>query len=193
MNADERASALLQLIHAGRDERQQALLQTARTQAAELKRQAHAQARQRVREALAAARTRLQAKVALAQAQQQTRQRLATQSQRVHTLAAALAQLPDALQRRWTDASAQALWISHAVDAAQRQLGGERWQIRCAPGVDAWPGNVPADADMVVDAGLRAGLRISAGANCVDATLAGLLADTDSVAALLLGALGASA
>lgn len=190
MNVDERAAALLQLIHEARNARQQALLDAARTQAGELLRTAHAQARQRVRDALAAARARLHARVSLARAQQQTRQRLTQQALRLHTLEAATALLPAALMQRWTASDTRFAWVNHALDAARRQLGTGPWQIRFAPGIDRWPEGLPADLSIQVDPSLKAGLRISAGGNCVDASMAGLLADSEAVASLLLGALG---
>lgn len=190
MNAEERAAALLQLIQEARNARQQALLDAAASQASELLRTAHAQARQHVREALTAARARLHARVALARAQQQTRQRLTQQAQRLRVLEAATAQLPAALMERWAEPTARAAWVNHAFDAAGRLLGAGPWQIRCAPGIDRWPDGHPAELRVQVDPSLTAGLRISAGGNCVDASMAGLLGDTDAVASLLLRALG---
>jgi hypothetical protein len=72
----------------------------------------------------------------------------------------------------------------------------EAWQVTHAPG---WPERERAACHMphaklnfVCDDTLRAGLRIAAGGNVLDATLAGLLADRAEIGGRLVGALEAA-
>lgn len=193
MSLEARKAALLALVEDDRQRQRQALLAAADAQAGALRRQARAQARARVREAVAAARERRASALAAAEARRQTRERLARQHRDSAALVAAWAALPAAMERRWRDAAARAAWLAHALARAARELDGDGddWTLRHAEGpavaeiaaAGAPAGALPATR---VDPALRAGLRIGRGGNVLDASLAGLLGDRDTVSALLL-------
>ena len=152
----------------------------------------------RVREALAAARERRDAALAAAEARRQTRLRLARQGRASAALAAAWAALPDELERRWRDPAARAAWLAHVVARAARELPADApWTLRHAPGATTGElagatAAAPVAVDCVADPSLRAGLRIARGGNVLDASLDGLLADRDAVAAAVLRAMEAA-
>lgn len=195
MNVHAQEQALLELIAGDRDARCEEILGGARQQAAELLRRAHAEARERVRKALREARERAGERVAAAIARRQTRERLAQQGSASDFLAQALELLPAALQARWQQPPARLGWVRQALLQAQRLLPAGDWRIDHAPGLEAADIAQLAAAELPPspphfqpDPELLAGLRIHGNGNCIDASLAGLLADRDSLAARLLGA-----
>ncbi|HXQ63361.1 MAG TPA: hypothetical protein VN787_00790 [Steroidobacteraceae bacterium] len=114
-------------------------------------------------------------------------------------IAAARAQLPMALARRWLNPAGRSRWCDTAIAISARRLVGRDWQIEVAPGLD--PRELAALGEAAARAGARAqvivaaqdaGLRISAGETTVDATPVGLLADSAAVDAALLAAREAS-
>lgn len=192
MSLEARKAALLALVEDELRRQRDALLEAADAQAAALRRQARAQARSRVRDAFAAARDRRQAALAAAEARRQTRERLARQQRDSAALAAAWTALPLAMAERWRDQAARATWLSHALSRAARELDGARWSLRVAPGcatTELAAGDC-ASHDLVIDASLRAGVRIARGGNVLDASLDGLLSDRDAVSAAVLRRLG---
>lgn len=92
-------------------------------------------------------------------------------------------------------------WANRALASAAAMLGAGNWQIRHAPGlsteecsylaagVTVTPG---LECSWQADPELRAGLRIVREGNVVDASLQGLLADSDTLAAALLQEMGES-
>ena len=119
----------------------------------------------------------------------------------VRVAVAGLAALPPALRRRvWRIvAAARRQWVDAAVAEAANVLAPGGWRIVHAPGWpaderDALAARLPcghgSGVEFTEHAGLGAGLRIVAGRNVVDATLAGLLADREAIGARLLGDLG---
>ena len=198
MSLGERKAGLLALVEDDRRRQRAALLDTADAQAAALRGQARAEARARVREVLAAARERRDAALAAAEARRQTRLRLARQGRASAALAAAWAALPDELERRWRDPAARAAWLAHVVARAARELPADApWTLRHAPGATTGElagatAAAPVAVDCVADPSLRAGLRIARGGNVLDASLDGLLADRDAVAAAVLRAMEAA-
>jgi hypothetical protein len=196
MNIEARKAALLALVEDERKRQCDALLDAAEAQAAALRAQAHAQARARVHEALSAARERRDAALAAAHARRQTRERLLRQGRASAALAAAWVALPGELERRWREPPARHAWLAHALARAARELAGgaTAWRLRHADGLptaelDAALRSAPVRVDCVADPSLRAGLRIAREGNVLDASLDGLLADRDAVAAAILGRL----
>lgn len=202
MTLAERMQALLELVESHRAAQCAGILSAAGQQAAAARTQARADARARVREAYGDEQARAQARVAAARAELATRRRLHEQAQAAAWLALAWARLPPVLRSRWGDAAARRQWVDAALRDAQRVLAAGDWRIDHAPG---WPDDerrslaqrLQIDRRTTLEfaehAGLGAGLRIVAGRNVVDATLAGLLADRESIGAGLLGELGATA
>lgn len=200
MTLQARTQALLDLVEDDRRTQCAAIIAVAEQQAAAAMTQARSEARTRVREAFAEELARAQSRVAAARAELQTRRRLHEQAQAASWLDLGWQRLAPALQARWADDAARRLWVDAAVGEARRVLAPGRWQFVHAPG---WPdgereavaAGLRADAgaapEFTEQAGLGAGLRIVAGCNVVDATLAGLTADREAIGAGLLGELGA--
>jgi hypothetical protein len=202
MSVEARAQALLDLVEADRTERCAAIVDEARAQAAALRAEACAEARAQVRAAYAEQRLRVANALAAAEAELQTRRRLHAQRQVEALLALAWARLPEVLRMRWDDPGARDRWLAHALASARERLPRTAWTLQHGPG---WPdaerqalaarleaelGHAP---QFVEDARLGAGLRIAAGSNVVDVTLAGLLADRDEIGGRLIGLLEGSA
>ena len=196
MTLDTRTQALLDLVEQDRVAQCNTIIAQAQAQAATLLAQARADARLRVREAFGQERLRAQARTAAARATLQTQRRLHAQRQAAAWLARAWQHLPQALRSRWRDGQARRLWVAATIDAARRLLRPGRWSIVHGP---AWPeferqalaeqlqrefGTLAAFA---VDESIDAGLRVASNGNVLDATLAGLTADRDEIAARLLG------
>lgn len=195
MSLAERTQALLDLVQADRETSCAAIVGEATAQAATRVAQARADARRLVAQAFADERARVQAELDAAQADLQTRRRLHAQRRIDALLARAWQRLPHALRRRWADPAQRRAWIGQAQSEARRLLGTAQWTVQSgtdAPADEpgAWLGITPAPR-FERDAGIRAGLRIVAGANVVDATLDGLLADRDDIGGRLVGLLQA--
>ena len=202
MSVEARTRALLDLVEADRRERCEAIVGGARAQAAALLAEARAAARAQVREAYAEQRTRVANALAAAQAELQTRRRLHAQRQVEALLGLAWTRLPEALRARWADRTARERWLAHALASARERLPPTAWTLQHGP---AWPEDERAalaaklEAELghaplfAADPRVDAGLRIAAGGNVVDATLAGLLADRDEIGGRLIGLLEGSA
>jgi hypothetical protein len=201
MSVEVRAQALLDLVEADRRERCTAIVGEAGVQAAALLAAARADARAQVRQAFAEQRLRVANALAAAEAELQTRRRLHARRQIEALLALAWARLPEVLRARWAERSTRERWLVHALASARARLPRTGWTLQHAPG---WPvdeqqalaaqlaaelGQAPR---LVEEPRLGAGLRISAGSNVVDATLAGLLADRDEIGGRLIGLLEGS-
>ncbi len=195
MTLEQRTQGLLDLVESERRARSDAIVGEARSRAFALVAQAHAGARARMREAYAEERQRAQARVAAALANLQTRRRLHEQQRSAALLALAWQRLPEALRSRWRDAGLRQLWVDAAVAEARRLLPPGPWRVVHATD---WPAceqqafvarlarDPGVSPELVADSGIDAGLRIVAGGNVVDATLAGLVVDRDEIAAKLL-------
>jgi hypothetical protein len=195
MTLERRTRALLELVETDRRTRSEALIAEARARAAALVAQAHADARVRMRDAWTEERQRAHDRVAAALANLQTRRRLHEQHHSAALLDLGWQRLPRALRERWRDARCRSLWTAAVVADATRLLPGGSWRIVHAPD---WPeterralaarlareGGV--QPGFIADAGIEAGLRIDAGGNVVDGTLAGILADRDDIGARFL-------
>jgi vacuolar-type H+-ATPase subunit H len=195
VSASTQEQALLQLIAEDRERRCAQISDAARRESAELLRQAHAQARERVRHALSEARERARQRIAAAAAQRATRLRLAQQSNASDFLAQAMALLPAAMTRRWQQPDARLRWVRRALSQARQALPPGEWRIEHAPGLQADDIRVLGENDLSglphrfqLAPELPAGVRIFGNGNCIDASLAGLLADRDGLAAALLRA-----
>lgn len=191
---ERQAHALLDLIEADRARQTQAILDAARGEAAALRAQAQAQARARLRQAWAEQRRLLNERVAGAQARLATQRRLHAQQHSAALLQLAREQLPRALQARWQQAATRAAWVAQVVAAARTHLPRGAWRVLHP---DGWPATEQqalarqlAGAEVTLqfapDPAIAAGLKIAAGGNVIDGTLAGLLADRVALEARLL-------
>lgn len=187
--------ALLDLVDGDRERQCAQVLGEARARATALRSQARAEARTRLRQTFEAQRHALQAQVAAAQARLATQQRLHAQQRTSLLLGLAQRQLAAALHARWVQATARATWVAHVLDVAHARLPAQGWRVMHA---GDWPADEAAavaaalaqrghgDAAFEADAGMAAGLKVSAGGNVVDGSLHGLLAEADEIDAALL-------
>jgi hypothetical protein len=195
MMLEKRVQALLDLVEGDRRAQCDAILAAARTSAATLLGEAHAEARARIRDAFTEERRRAHDRVAAAHAKLQTRRRLHEQQRTAALLELGWRRLPDALRARWRDDDLRRAWVNAVVIAALRALPRAAWHIAHEPG---WPAaerqalesrialNLGVVPIFFADPGIDAGVRIAAGGNVVDGTLAGLIADRVEVGARLL-------
>jgi vacuolar-type H+-ATPase subunit H len=189
MSLAQRRQALLDLVKVDRDTACAAIVGDAAAQAAALVAKARADARRLVAQAFADERARVQDELDAARADLQTRRRLHAQRQLDALLALAWLRLPQALSRRWADPAGRRAWIALAQAQARTLLGNGSWTVQHgtatpADTLEAWFDIAPR---FETDARIDAGLRIVAGANVVDATLDGLLADRDEIGGRLVG------
>jgi len=199
----QRTAALLALVEDHRARRCAALLDPARDEARSILRAARGEGRRRVHASVGELRQRLAAEVGAAQARAATERRLAEQRQAMVLLHAAWADLRAGLQRRWRDPAARQAWLEAQLQRAKIVLAGsgEPWRIDHAAD---WPDDERdavlarlAAAGIRIEAAQRredisGGIRIRAGANLVDATIDGLLADRAAVEGRLLELLRAA-
>jgi len=202
MTLERRAQALLDLVEQDRCLQCEAIIGEARARAAEVLARSHADARTRMRELFAEERQQARERVDAAQARLQTRSRLHEQRRAADMLALGWRRLPEELLTRWRDAGQRQYWVDAVTAIAIRVLPRTRWQIVHVPG---WPvaeqralcARVTPTPDLAPtlteDAGITAGLKVAAGGNVVDGTLAGLVSDRTEVGARLLRHLEPSA
>lgn len=192
---EQPARALLELIEADRARQCAALLGEAQRRAAAVRAQANAEARARLREVFADQRQRQHDQVAAATARLATRRRLHEQQRVAALLRLAWETLPGELRSLWQHLDTRAAWAERTAAAALAQLPHGAWRIVHAPD---WPAAEQqalarriADATgaaprFEADAAVEAGLKVVAGGNVVDGTIAGLLADRADLEARLL-------
>jgi len=99
------------------------------------------------------------------------------------------------LARRWLEAPSRQAWVARVVREARAVLPPGRWRIEHAR---LWPqeerDSLGAELDRALGSppefmendDIRAGLRISAGGNVIDGSLAGLVGDRADIGARLL-------
>jgi len=195
---DAQSQRLLQLVEDYREQRCRTLVDRAEQQSRELLGQARHDALERVREAIAAERARGRERIDTAQARQQTRRRQREQEQTLAALEQAWPQLEAALQARWQSTQTRRVWVEATVNQALHTLPGHPWTVAHPPGWDPQEleplaaaiekhcGEAPR---MHAEETLPAGLRLCCNGACVDASIAGLLADRVRITARLLARL----
>ena len=112
---------------------------------------------------------------------------------------AALEQLEKELRRRWSQAGSRRSWIEATLVRALSRLPPGPWTVRHPPD---WPETERAEfhrdlssrgdrkpVEFQSDESILAGIEISSGRTSLDATVQGLLADTQAVEAELLARL----
>ena len=195
MTLELRMQALIDLVSADRARRCDAILGEARAHAAETLATSRLQARQHMRDAFDEERRGLAAAVGAARARLDTHRRLREQRRAAELLAEGLARLPAALCDRWKQRAARNAWIDVVVAEARAALPRCAWRIAHAPGLSDDERDALAVAlaptcgtrpEFVADAALRAGVKIAAAGDVVDATLPGLVADRVEIGARLL-------
>jgi hypothetical protein len=191
---DAQTVALLRRVAREQDSRVRLIRDESASQSAEIVRKARTEARARVHQAVVEARREDERALARRRAALDTQSRQARQTILRDWLEQAWQALPAALESRWLDPGARERWCVAALQAAQRDLlHRERLQVEVAP---RWATAVEpivqrhfvddANVEVVTVEELGEGLRIRAGNACVDATVTGLLAPRERIAADLL-------
>jgi hypothetical protein len=192
---ERQAQALLDLIEADRERRCAQALDEAHARAAAQLAQARAEARSRMRQLFAEQRQRRHLAITAAQARLATQRRLHEQQHTAALLRLAWQQLPAELHALWRQPAARTAWVNKVLAAAREHMLPGGWRIVHAADWPAEERRVPADrlagAAAVApvfeaDATVGAGLKVVAGANVIDGTLAALLADRADIEARLL-------
>jgi hypothetical protein len=178
-----------------RDEECLRLLDRARDESLELIRGTYRRARKQLHAASQAERARAQGRLAAARAELETQRRLHRQQLGSVILDAARQRLPRRLLEQWDDPRGRATWITNAVAHALARLPRGRWRIRHALHFQASdhdlllralrPRQLP-EPELIADPRVEAGLIIESTGVRLDASSAGLLADTASTEARLL-------
>lgn len=190
---DLQVAALLSRVHRVRDERVGELRAASASQLGSVADGARAEARRLLRAASRAKRERIRERCREALAELDAERRRHDFEVDRGVIDAALAALPEALERRWRDAAARRSWCANAMAIAAARLVERDWRIAVAgePG-EAERTALVADAAAhgaraeVAAGAARAGLKIAAGPSVVDATVDGLIADREAIAARLL-------
>jgi hypothetical protein len=193
---EAQATALLRRLSREQEMRTRRAGEDAELQVRDLLRRTRSEARARVHQAVLDRRRSDEHAVARRRAAIDTQQRRARQATLRDLLEAAWRELPAALRARWDDPQARALWSEAACAQAARQLL-QLDEVTAEVDATADPGlasqleqelrGLGAQSVKVVTVdGLGAGLRLRAGRACIDATVPGLLAARDRVAAELL-------
>jgi len=189
--------ALLDLVENARRSQCEQILGEARARAAAVREKARLDAHARLREAFAEQRHRRDERIAAAQARLATQQRLHRQQHTAALLALAQQQLPAELQALWARPATRAAWVADTLAVARRRLPAGEWTLQHAPGwpdyervrmQDDWP-RTGITLVCREDPKIAAGLKVMAGGNVIDGTLAGLVAGRADFEARLLRAL----
>ncbi len=196
---DVQTTALLQRLAREQEERVNQLRAEARRQAADVVGRARAEARSRVHLAVVEARQALASAQARHEAARQTQRRQRRQALLKQLLDASWQRLAPALAQHWNDTTTRAVWCRAACAEALRALLSQQGFVveldatccdEVAPTVRAClAGRGDLQHEMKAVEALGPGLRLRAGRACIDATVAGLLASRERVAAALLAEL----
>lgn len=192
------AEALLRRVAADRDARVQEVRRNGEQAARELLVRARRDARTRVRTAIAEERQLHARALTDRRAALDTEDRQRIQALLGRLVASAWARLPTALAARWADANGAREWCLAAGAQARAVLLPHGAAVvvevdaSCDTARQALVLESLGRAGLATESatrvpGLGSGLRLRAGAACVDATVAGLLAACDQVEAALLG------
>lgn len=195
MNLDLQTRALLKVAEDYRADRCRTLLSEARKESRRILKAAHAAARSDLRARLSLERERFAAEVAGAEARLATQRRLRDQRRVAAVLRRAWPKLTQALRERWGAPSGRSSWVLHHLAIARNALPAGEWLIQHPEG---WPALERDQANQWLQARgvggarfeanqeLQAGIRIVCGANVLDASLEGLLADRAQIEGRLL-------
>jgi vacuolar-type H+-ATPase subunit E/Vma4 len=193
---EAQTAALLRRLALEQDLQTRRVRDEAADQARDIERRARGEARARVHQAVLETRR----DHALAEARHlaaiDTRQRRVRQATLRRLLDEAWQQLPAALEQRWNGDVERAAWCRAAcVQAAGRLLHAERTVVELDPRWQETLRNIVtatlethgrSTPEFVPVSGLGAGIRVRSGHACLDATVAGLLAARERIAAGLL-------
>jgi vacuolar-type H+-ATPase subunit E/Vma4 len=189
------ADALLQQVTDERDRRCAAVRTAAEDQATQIVHAARAEARANVRKAVTEERARMDLGIRQATARADIEVRRQERQKSRELLEQMWAAIAGVLENRWREPALRQAWIDAVMSQAASILSGRAWVIEVGPG---WPdqergeltdrarGQGAGTVEYSVHADMSAGLKIRAATVCVDATVAGLLAERDTIEAAFL-------
>jgi hypothetical protein len=193
---EAQTTALLQRLANEQAVRTQRLRDAAAAQARDIVRRARSEARARVQDEATGIRRQQHAALVQRQAAIETRCRRARQATVRRLLDDAWQQLPVALAARWSDRDARHAWCVAACRQALRHIlhaehlvvaFDPRWRDGLSEVVErALSGQGHGTLEVVAIDGLGPGLTVRGGKACIDATVPGLLAARERIAAELL-------
>ena len=189
------ADALLQQVTDERDRRCLELSTAAEKQATEIVRAARTAARANVRRAVKEERARMDLGIRQATARADLEFRRRERQKSRELLGQMWGDIVGILESRWREPARRRAWIDAVMSQAGEILSGRAWAIEVGSGwLDRERGELTDRAhregagtvEYSVHADMPAGLKIRAGTVCVDATVAGLLAERDTIEAAFL-------
>ena len=193
---DTQTLALLRRLAREQEMRTRRAREEAAEQARDIVRRARTEARTRVHQAVLETRREQDLAVARRRAAIETRERRTRQAMLRRLLDDAWRRLPAALQTRWADAASRMAWCRSACAQARRSLLRTEWIV-----VDLDPRwrdellvvvehcfaeRQSGTLEVVAVAEVGPGLRVRGGKACIDATIDGLVAARERIAAELL-------
>ena len=196
---DAQAKSLIDEINARTQRQSDDVLSESRTEAATIIKTAHRDARARLHNVVRRLRKSRETSLSREKARLELERILHHQKEDAQLLARGMPLVENAMRRRWEDSSARQIWIIHALEIALTFLAAGNWQIYLPPtihedefsricsGVDIVDS---ITLDLVSDREIKTVLRIEMDDAVVDATLEGLLADTETIKAMLLAEIG---
>lgn len=192
--AGARDSLLAHIAH-DRAARCAEIIAHAEAEAAALLATARAAARRQLRDAVRAEQAQWRRQLAAAEARRQAARRGQRQRLAGLALTAAWAQLEPALVAHWGDPARRRRWLDQAIGQAARYLPAAAWCLHC-------PADLPADERAWLESealargaravccasapGIVAGIAVTTDDACLDASIAGLLAERPAVEGRLL-------
>lgn len=189
------SEALLREIEQQTKDEMRTITETADREARAIIAQAHATARRQMHSAIEELRRDGERRLAQARAQRETEARMRAQQRAVEAIRQAQPLLVEALVARWRDAPARRKWTDGVARQARDRLKPGRWTVEHPASWsadeqeqfrEALGAGVNPEISFAIDSQLAAGLRVRAAQATLDATPRGLLADSSTVAALLL-------
>ena len=189
---------MMALLAAHENRETEAVMTSARAEAATIVGAAHREARDRMHRDVTELRRTLRLQVGQAEAALQTATRVHQQRCELALLQAAWPTLEAALRARWEDARARASWVDMVVEQARTTLPPGGWELLHPP---SWPqaerdallrrlADEPGGAPgLNADPAIEAGVLLRSGGASIDATLRGILVDRRSIEAALLARL----
>lgn len=193
---DAQTLALLRRLGREQEMRTRRASDEAAAQAREIVQRARTEARARVHQAVLETRRENELAIARRKAAIDTRQRRARQAMLRRLLDDAWRRLPAALEARWADADARTAWCRSACAQARASLlraerivveFDPRWRDElCAVAESCFADHEGGTLEVLPVAELGPGLRVRGGRACVDATVGGLVAARERIAAELL-------
>ena len=190
------SDALVREIERQLAEENRAIIEGAQRGAQNILAQARASARGQLHHAIEKLREEGERRLMRAKAQLETEARGRAQQQAAQAVRDALPLLREALDRRWREPESRQQWTAAVARLCADRLLPGAWRIEhprdwSAAEQKQFAAATGNGAQATFDAGdIVAGLRISADQAVLDATPQGLLADTTTIAALLLDEIG---